>query len=542
MTYNVVQKIKDNYYLYSVDAQWDPVKRCSRQKRTYIGPCDKDGNLKPPRKRKVAPAPEATAVKPIVEEDRIPFRSYCFGTYDVMHKVATDARIVESLRGAFDQNEADTALLMAIMLAADPCSLRTMEDAVEATYLKRLIGTKVPLQSQRLSEVLMDLGIDDDGRCLYAKSMLNGTQTVIFNTTVLLTESKGVDMAEPGRKTRKTGLPQVNMGFVHSLDQGIPCHMKLFPGSINDVTTIMNLAEEMPLLCSSATLMVMDRGFYSERNIRKLYSKDLGFLMPIPSGKKLFKKAISASKKDLENPLNTFRFRDRTESYSDITMEMPFGGISDSKGNPVTSIRVLVFLNFDREKDELDTLYKDLDVIESRVKDDMDYDDDNIASVFYGKTHRMSLFTLENAEGRLVLKRNRNAITFAARNCGKLVLLTSSKDPPRKLLETYTDRNWIEVDYGVLKSQVEGGLDYVRSDESARGLMFVQMVATAIRMHLSRMMRDTELEDMGIPLLIRRLNTLHVSEDAAGSRLSEVTKKHRTIYEQLGLGEPKLPT
>ena len=75
------------------------------------------------------------------------------------------------------------------------------------------------------------------------------------------------------------------MGFVHSLDQGIPCHMKLFPGSINDVTTIMNLAEEMPLLCSSATLMVIDRGFYSERNIRKLYSKDLGFLMPIPLAK-----------------------------------------------------------------------------------------------------------------------------------------------------------------------------------------------------------------------------------------------------------------
>ena len=53
------------------------------------------------------------------------------------------------------------------------------------------------------------------------------------------------------------------------------------------------------------------------------------------------------------------------------------------------------------------TLYKDLDIIESRVEDDMDYDDD-IASVFYGKMHRKFLFTLENAEGRFVLKRNRN--------------------------------------------------------------------------------------------------------------------------------------
>lgn len=79
------------------------------------------------------------------------------------------------------------------------------------------------------------------------------------------------------------------------------------------------------------------------------------------------------------------------------------------------------------------------------------------------------------------------------------MLPTSSKEPPKKLLETCTDRDWIEVDYEVLKSRVEGGLGYVLSDESARGLMFVQMVAAAIRMHLSRMMRGTELKDLGIP-------------------------------------------
>ena len=146
-----------------------------------------------------------------------------------------------------------------------------------------------------------------------------------------------------------------------------------------------------------------------------------------------------------------------------------------------------MFLNFDREKDELDTLYEDLDVIESRVKDDMEYDEDNISSVFYGKSKRRSLFTIkEGPEGDLVLERNRNAITFAARNCGKLVLLTTSREEPKKVLDTYTQRNWNEVDYEVLKTYVEGGLDYIRSDASARGLMFVQMIATAIRMRLRR--------------------------------------------------------
>ena len=123
-----------------------------------------------------------------------------------------------------------------------------------------------------------------------------------------------------------------------------------------------------------------------------------------------------------------------------------------------------------------------------------------------------------------------------------MVLLTTSKEEPKKVLDIYTQRNWIEVDYEVLKTYVEGGLDYVRNDTSAKGLMFVQMIATAIRMRLSEIIRDTDLKDMSIPMMVRRLNTLHVCENASGRRLSEVTKKHRTIYEQLGFRELTLHT
>lgn len=540
MAYNVVQRIGNNHYLYSVEGQWDSEKKNSKQKRTYIGPCDKDGNLKPSRRKK-ASEPSHDTVD--VTKERIPFRSYCFGTYDMLYRTASSARIVDALRSAFDRDIADTILTMAIMMVADPCSLRVMDDALESTFLRRIIGTEVSVTSQRLSEALAVIGRSEDSRCRYAESMLAGSESVIFDTTVLMTESKGIDLAEPGRKTKKTGLPQVNMGFVHSLEHHIPCHMKLFPGSVNDVTTIINLAEEIPLLCSEVSMLIMDRGFYSERNLRKLYSKDLGFLIPIPAGKKIFKTAVSRSRDDLENPLNTFRFNGRTESYSDMVFDMPFRDMVDGNGEPVEQVRVLVFLNHDREKDEKDSLYEDIDVIESRVKKDMTYDDDNISKVFFGKAKRRSLFTVkEGDDGMLVLERNRNAITFAARNCGKLILLTTSKAEPKKVLDIYTQRNWIEVDYGTLKMRVEGGLDYVRTDESAKGLMFVQMVATAIRMHLSYIIGDTDLEDIGIPLIVRRLNTLHVCEDASGCRLSEVTRKHRIIYELLGFGEPVLPT
>ena len=52
MTYKVVQRIGNNYYLYSVEGKWDPEKKNSKQERRYIGPCDKDGNPIPSKRAK----------------------------------------------------------------------------------------------------------------------------------------------------------------------------------------------------------------------------------------------------------------------------------------------------------------------------------------------------------------------------------------------------------------------------------------------------------------------------------------------------------
>ena len=82
----------------------------------------------------------------------------------------------------------------------------------------------------------------------------------------------------------------------------------------------------------------------------------------------------------------------------------------------------------------------------------------------------------------------------------------------KRMSDTYVKRNRVEVGYGILKTYVEGGLDYVRSDTTTKRLMFVQMVATAIKMHLLEMIYGTNLKDMGIPLMIHILNTLHVCE------------------------------
>ncbi len=95
-----------------------------------------------------------------------------------------------------------------------------MEKSLEETYLRGIAGTAVSFSSPRTSERLRYIGKDEASRLSYATSTMEGTDVVIFDTTVLTTESKGVGLAVPGRKSKKTGLPQVNMRFVHSMDRG----------------------------------------------------------------------------------------------------------------------------------------------------------------------------------------------------------------------------------------------------------------------------------------------------------------------------------
>ena len=545
MTYNFVQKVGNNYYLYRCTGDWDPAKKNSKQTREYVGPCDENGVLRESRRKR-----KDSKARPMTEDaeehgrpfDRdAPFRTYRFGTYDVLYRMAKESGIVGMLDKAFGEETSRFISALSIAMVADRTSMRLVEESLDETYLREIVGASAPFSSPRISERLKSIGKDEASRLEYAASAMEGTDVVIFDTTVLTTESKGVELAVPGRKSKKTGLPQVNLGFVHSMDRGFPCHMKLFEGNVNDVTTVFNLAEEISDMCNRVVMMVMDRGFYSEKNIRKLYSEGHGFLMPVPSDRKLFKESISASVKDLSNPLNTFRFNGRTETFCDLRVENTIKGLEDKDGNPVESLRVLVFLNHDREKDESDTLYEDLDVIERRARG-MDYSEESIDAAFFNKSKRRSLFEIHrDKDGKLLLRRKRNAITAAANRCGRLVLITSSDEPPREILSMYTGRDWVEKDYETLKDDLDGGLDYVQSDHAAIGLMFVQMIATSIRMFVSERIRGTTLGDMGIPMIIRRLNTLHIAVGKRGNRLSEVTKKHREIYEGLGLEGPAVP-
>ena len=534
MAYNVVQKIRGMYYLYEVtEAIWDPEKKNSVQKRRYIGPCDENGVLDESRRK---------TVSAITTTEQKLYWSKNLGQYHLLTEIAKQCGLKADLEAAFGEDTAKDVLALAIMRITQPGSLRGTDECIQATYLKELLDIRKGYSSQRMTDIVRGIGNDIDARKRYCAGKIKNSKVIVFDTTALFSSSKLYEMLEYGRKYKRTGLPQVNMGYVHCMNSDTPVYYKLYPGSINDIVTLVNIIKEVKAMGSNAEHAVLDRGFYSENNFRTLYKEGFGFTIPVPSGKDLFKSLISQAMEEPDNPENMFRFDGRTEFCVDLTIPVPFKDIVDINDNTVGSIRALVFQNNDRRKDEIDTLATRIDSAEVEASLTK-WSKEKVSELFSGRNSELVTFfeTSEGEKGNIMLTRKRNAISFAMRNAGRMILLTTSEGPPAEVLETYHLRDSVEKDFETLKDDMDGGIEYVRNSVSAEGMIFIQFIATGLRIRMRNIIRNSlPLNRMGIPMILRSLNLMTVSNVNGTLLMSEVTKKQREIFEWFRIDLPHL--
>ena len=136
---------------------------------------------------------------------------------------------------------------------------------------------------------------------------LNWTQrhgegrNLVFDLTSISTYSAGLEYAEWGHNRDGESLPQVNLGMVYTDRPGMPLGYKVYPGSIGDVSTLKNLIHYLRHdLLLTHSRMVLDRGFFSNANIRGLDSTGFDYLIPMPSG-------LLAAKEILRETENSFQ-------------------------------------------------------------------------------------------------------------------------------------------------------------------------------------------------------------------------------------------
>ena len=510
MSYTVKQKIGGKTYAYEAFSYWDSKKKQSRQKRRYLGVWDElTGQIIP-----------KTA-------DRDVKTTKSFGPSYALDAVGDEIQLRRKLTESFGK-DGDSILAVAMSKLLHQTSLKNLHHVLDDSFLPEMYSLEESFSSQWLSSFLERLSTKEAAMTSFYNSLIAGEdETLIFDITSLSSASKNIDWLEYGYNRDGLDLPQVNLGLVLSLHRHIPLYFKLFPGSINDVVTLKNLVAEIKAFGIRNSLFILDRGFYSESNIKEMNSEKIEFILPLPFGIKIGKGLISETNRDIENPVNAKRFGG--DIFYVLENEVEIGGVN---------VYGYVLFNKKREGLETNSFFNRLIDIENMLNGKEVRG--NPFEHFERTAGNFARYFKCTVNGKTIsLRRRANAISQAMNRFGKTILISSTKRSWDEVLSLYRERDEVEKKFDDLKNELEVMPLRVQKVETLKGLLFIFFISLVLRAVLLRWARDAKLlEKSSIEEILMELAKLRAVKVGGKWRLTEITKKQRTIFEKMEISIP----
>ena len=107
------------------------------------------------------------------------------------------------------------------------------------------------------------------------------------------------------------------------------------------------------------------------------------------------------------------------------------------------------------------------------------------------------------------------------------------------MLSLYRERDEVEKKFDDLKNELEVMPLRVQKIETLQGLLFIFFISLILRAILLRKARDAELLDKNsIEEILMELTKLRAVKVGGKWRLTEISKKQRTIFKKFEIGTP----
>ena len=213
-----------------------------------------------------------------------------YGQYALIEDVASD--IHAALKECFPADRASQIFAYACILYANGF---VHVDQVQGYYEQSWFSQEYKSLPFRMGRTALGTLLDDLGRrtarvVKYEKTaLLNSSSMVAIDGHAIRCCSDENDLGEAGYKFRCLNEDQVNLLMGYDVNTGMPLFARVYRGACNDKSTIEDLAD---LLKFSGILFVVDRGFYSAKNLKILSSNDNTYIIPVPSNTDTFRDAM----------------------------------------------------------------------------------------------------------------------------------------------------------------------------------------------------------------------------------------------------------
>ena len=444
-----VKYLNSNYYVYRSTSYWDKNLRKVRKKSAYIGRLDRErGLIQSSQKYRSNVYPKSVKT---------------YGDAMLLNIALND--LIPLLKENFDFWEDIYALALVRIYGYVPLKRARLR----WEKLHNPLNINPNLEPKHLSEILKIIGSDKISQNNIFRYLLTGSENFAYDISAIVTRSS-INISDIGYNKEMSYAPQIELILISSTETKLPALVRIVPGSIRDVETLRTSVEDIGV---EKITFIMDRGIFSEYNVKELLRKNISFVVPTKRNSFLYGKIKKIMNED-------FFYRERLIKCSKERWSLFF---------------LYLYEDNELKKEEEEAIYKEYD--------------ENI--IDYGEFRER----LDKA-GRILIISNLN------RDC-------------REIFEMYKSRDVVEKHFDIAKDMLKADILYLRDDYSIFGHIFVSFLSLYGYCKIENMLRERSLLDKISPMdVLERFSTVYIIGDENRKIITEVSKKARELDEKLG--------
>jgi transposase len=402
-----------------------------------------------------------------------------------------------------------------------------------ATTHEHPAGHDIP--SQRSSELLERITESRKMMFFAAQSKRRlEAEYLAYDTTSVSSYSQMIKQVKYGKNKDNDLLAQINLALLFGEESGLPVFYKKLPGNITDVMTVGNMLEGIEFLDIKKVKLVMDRGFYSERNINELYRRHHKFLAGVKLSTTLVRKELNGLKDGFVSRDN---FNSKTGLYiRSVSTEWEYSETKPRSGKTIKGKRRLYvhcYYNDQHATDDRIRFNKQLDILETELLF-------RKRKIEHEKLYAKFFEVKETPVRGVHVVPKQDVIDEAEKNYGYFVLLSNSLKDPVRAIEIYRSKDMVEKAFYDLKDRLSLRRASVSSEGNLEGKIFIQFVALIFLSYIKKAMDEHSLfKSYTMQEMIDELDVIELYKQP-GKRacIGEMTNNQRALYQYMGVDMP----
>ena len=493
-------------YVYECVSFWNKEKKRSDSNRTCIGKLDPSTGeiIKSKRAETADSAPSVATVKTI-------------GSSILFDHICKKVDLNSLLKRTFP-NDWQMILSLAYFLTLTGKALSKAEN----WSLSHQHPYQEFIDNRRISDILPTITEEKQLTFfkLWAEKRLE-EEYLAYDITSISSYSELNEMVRYGYNRDGDSLPQINLAMLFGEKTRLPVFYKSLPGSINDVSTLHNFLKTADFLNIDQLRLVMDKGFFSKKNIDDLFDNKMKFTIAVPFSNKFAKEQIELVRDNIADHKNLIKVNDQNLFHS-----------SSSAKWGKKRVYVHVYYNALASLTDYDSFLNKMHQWEEELKTDK--------LIEAHEAYYEAYFVVKTTPKRgRQISYNQDAINGYKKNAaGFLVLLSNDVKDSVDAIKIYRNKDVVEKSFDNLKNALDMKRLRVHQKENMKGRLFIQFIALILTSYIHQVIAEKNLFKFGcMGGLLEELDLLNEIKFAGryGKINSELTKKQKEIFSAFGI-------